>query len=172
MRLALVVSLGVLLTLAISISTRYDRPVDSGLKVRCQDAWGSGHYLAPRGSRLHRGVDFICKAGEPIKPLAPGYVTKIGYPYSPLDPKKGHLRYVEVTGIDGYRLRYFYVKIEVSVGSYVKLEGESSSLETILGTSQDLSEIYPGITQHYHFEVINKLGVYVNPHEYLGLLTR
>ena len=89
-------------------------------------------------------------------------VTKLGYPYSPEDEVKGHLRYVEVD-LDGNRFRYFYINPLVQVGDKVWPQ-------TILGTSQDLTEIYPGITQHVHFEIIGPDGDPIDPQRMLPLL--
>jgi murein DD-endopeptidase MepM/ murein hydrolase activator NlpD len=127
--------------------------------IRGKDCHGSGAFDAPRsGGRKHRGVDPICKAGIDINPVIPGIVTKIGYPYNPEDEKKGHLRYVEVKMDDSstdLRLRYHYIKPTVQVGDEV-------NLSTIIGFSQDLTKIFPGITPHVHFEVIEN-GKYINP---------
>jgi len=125
------------------------------LKIREQDVVGAGHYGAPRGNRLHKGVDLITMPGELVKSFTLGEVTKIGYPYDPSDEKRGHLRYVEVS-FDGTRFRYFYVQPLVEVGDQV-LVGQS------IGLSQNLTEVYPGITPHFHFEVRNSDGFSMNP---------
>lgn len=114
--------------------------------IRGQDRHGAGYFGAPRGKRTHNGVDIVCRAGDAVTAFCDGTVTKLGYPYSPQDPKKGHLRYVEVTDIEGNRCRYFYVKRSVSMGDRVR-RGD------LLGVAQGLTEIYKGITDHYHFEI-------------------
>ena len=118
------------------------------------DKHGFGHFGASRGTRTHKGVDVACYAGSQIPSLTPGTVTKIGFPYSGDDPKKGHLRYVEVT-LDGNRFRYFYIEPSVEVGDVV-IPGDQ------IGTSQGLLKIYPGITDHIHVEQINPDGGYVD----------
>lgn len=123
--------------------------------IRGQDCHGAGYYGAPRGGRVHKGVDCACHPGSIVLGLTHGEVTKIGYPYNPNDEKKGHCRYVEVT-LDGNRFRYFYLTPLVSVGDTV------APLEP-LGKVQDLTIIYPGITSHYHFEIIDANGEYINP---------
>jgi len=125
-------------------------------KVRGQDAHGSGEWHAPRVSRKHKGIDYVCEEGDYVRSDVEGKVTKIGYPYNPSDPKKGHLRYVEVTDKERSRVRYFYVEPKVS-------QGDMIYPSDILGKSQDLTKIWPGMTQHFHLEVI----AYVNPQEYL-----
>ena len=128
-------------------------------EIRGQDAQGSGEYQAPRGSRKHNGIDYVCKAGDLVQSVSDGKVTKIGYPYSPNDKKKGHLRYVQVTDSSGVDVRYFYIEPMVRVGDRI-------AATDVLGRSQDLTEIYKGITQHLHFECKVK-GAIINPNEYL-----
>ena len=114
--------------------------------IRGTDAQGSGYFGAPRGDHLHRGIDFACMKGSVVHSICDGRVTKIGYPYSPDDKIKGHLRYVQVTDADGYDHRYFYVAPMVNVGDEV-IEGSG------LGATQGLTDIYNGITDHFHYEV-------------------
>jgi len=128
-------------------------------ELRGFDAQGSGAYLAPRGSRKHKGVDYACKAGDLVQAVCKGKVTKLGYPYNPSDKEKGHLRYVQVTDIDGRDVRYFYIEPMVRIGDKV-------AAMDVLGRSQDLTKIYTGITQHFHFE-IKENGAIINPNDYL-----
>lgn len=127
-------------------------------RIRGIDKWGSGAYGAPRdgGTRAHRGIDIACVAGTGVLSVTLGKVTKIGYPYSPSNPKKGHFRYVEVTDPSGNRHRYFYVEPKVTVGDTI------GSLQCI-GDTQGLTKVYPGITDHFHYEVIDKDGNYLDP---------
>ena len=124
--------------------------------IRGQDRHGSGAWQAPRGKRRHNGEDFICESGDHIESHINGKVTKIGYPYSPTNMDKGHLRYVEVTDSNKSRVRYFYIFPTAVIGQDIK-KGD------ILGISQDLTNIYQGITQHYHLEIIG----YIQPTKYL-----
>lgn len=129
---------------------------------RGTDKWGRGDYMAPRGFRKHKGVDFACYPGSEIISLTVGHVSKLGYPYAPSDDKKGDLRYVEVTDRQGRMARYFYVDPRVVMGQPIK-QGD------VLGVSQTLQNIYPGITDHVHFEVKTANG-YANPLEYLDAI--
>lgn len=131
--------------------------------TRGYDPQGAGHYGASRGSRSHNGVDFVTCLNEEVKAFSGGEVTKIGYPYAPTDITKGHFRYVEITGKYGLRCRYFYVSQHVSLGDILKA-GD------IIGTSQSLTKVYPGITQHFHFEVKTKRGKFIDPHCYFDLI--
>lgn len=126
---------------------------------RTWDKFGGGAFGAPRGDRKHMGIDLACWEGSSITTPHAGKVTKIGFPYNPDDPKKGRLRYVEILEQDLYRCRYFYVFPSVSPGDIVH-PGD------IIGTAQGLTKIYPGITDHFHYEV-KKGGSFVDPNEYL-----
>lgn len=128
--------------------------------IRGLDKWGSGAYGAPRGRRAHRGIDVACYAGSKVAAERSGLVTKLGYPYSPSDPKKGHLRYVEIEDEQGNKARYFYIKPYLELGDLV-------SPGDFIGETQGLAEIYPGITDHFHFEVKDSTGVFVDPISYL-----
>jgi|SaaInlV_120m_DNA_4_1040238.scaffolds.fasta_scaffold26591_2 murein DD-endopeptidase MepM/ murein hydrolase activator NlpD len=123
--------------------------------ARGQDKQGAGYFGAPRGNRKHKGIDLSCYADSIICALRPGTVTKIGYPYPADDPKKGHLRYVQITDDQNNDLRYFYVKPVVFINTVVET-GQP------IGSSQQLSSIYPEITDHIHFEV-KKNGKIIDP---------
>ena len=127
------------------------------IKIRGQDCWGSGHYDAPRdgGKRKHKGVDLENHTNEAIEAFESGVVSKIGWPYSPEDPEKGHYRYIEIVCNPNIRHRYLYCEALVQVGNDV----EKGS---IIGWAQDLGTAYPGITQHVHFGLIEN-GKRINP---------
>lgn len=127
--------------------------------IRGYDLQGAGYFGAPRGDRTHKGIDFVSYADGDVIALSSGIVTKIGFPYDPGDDKKGHLLYVQITDKNGYAVRYFYVDPIGKVGTPV-LMGST------IGLSQDLTKIYPGITQHFHFEV-KKADIYCDPDLYL-----
>ena len=131
--------------------------------VRGVDKHGAGAYGASRGSRKHRGIDIACYAGSRLALISSGTITKIGYPYSPNDPKKGHLRYVQVTDDYGYDIRYLYCKLSIPLEIGVRVHSNQLILET-----QGLLDVYPGITDHFHFEVKDPSGKYINPKEYLN----
>lgn len=119
--------------------------------IRESDSYGSGHFGASRGGRTHKGVDLICPAGELVGAPVDGVVTKLGYPYA----KHLEYRYVEITN-NGYAFRVFYVLPTVQVGDKVKT-GD------IIGESQDLQPLYPGITDHIHFEIKGPKGQHIDP---------
>lgn len=134
--------------------------------VRGRDAFGYGHFGAPRGSRKHKGVDVVNEAGQELKSCSDGHISKIGYPYDPINEAKGHLRYVEVTTASKDRERYFYhLPVEgIELGKKVK-RGE------VIAVAQDTCCIANSdMTQHLHFEVIRKIDgkdKFINPLKYL-----
>jgi len=148
----------------------------SVIVIRGNDNHGSGAYRASRGSRLHRGVDICCEVGDGVRSLCPGVVTKIGYPYSQrVDTVstnkekrdkyalKKALRYVQVTDDYGISVRYFYISPSVMLGDEV---GPGD----VLGISQGLAHIYPGITEHYHFEtlmMVRRKKVFLDPEQFI-----
>jgi len=130
--------------------------------IRGNDVHGNGAFGAPRGSRTHNGIDMVCARDSIVLSVCNGRVTKVGYPYSTDDPKKGHLRYVQVTDEEGYDVRYFYcLPHNVKIGDDVR-KGDAIAI------TQGLLKVYPGITDHFHFEVKYK-GGYENPHHYIEL---
>ena len=129
--------------------------------VRIVDNFGQGCYGAPRGSRRHKGVDFACYPGSEICAEMFGRVTKIGYPYDDDDDNDGKpdFTYVEIEDTAGNKARYFYVKPCVTKGDMVN-SGQ------VIGTTQELGKKYQGITEHMHFEVKDKDGVFFDPDLY------
>lgn len=126
------------------------------MKLRDSDKWGSGRFGAPRGNRRHNGVDPCISPGDPVCSLTYGTVTKIGWPYSAAKyPERSHLRYVQVT-LDGNDFRYMYCKPLVAQGDKVA-PGDA------LGVALSLQPFFPGITDHYHFEIIGPDSEYVDP---------
>jgi murein DD-endopeptidase MepM/ murein hydrolase activator NlpD len=127
------------------------------LPLRGTDQYGSGGFGASRGNRKHMGVDLACYPGTRILSLWTGEVTKIGYPYH----EHRQFRYVEVRGEGtGNHYRVFYISPDVKRGEFVY------NLDK-LGTAQDLTTLYPDITNHVHFEVKNANDEYVDPRPYL-----
>ena len=123
------------------------------IEVRQQDCQGARWFEAPRGKRLHAGIDIAriddetVIAGNTVHALAPGRVTKIGWPYASRHKHLKHFRYVEITICNGMRWRYFYVAASVAVGDDVERGGA-------IGAVQGLVGVYPGIIEHYHFEIM------------------
>lgn len=134
-----------------------------GIRVRGQDNWGNGRYGATRKKKskryLHEGADLLFKEGEKVHALAAGVVTRIGYPYHPDDPQKGHFRYVQIS-VDGVEHRYFYVAPLVTLGQEIS-KGQP------IGEAQGIANGYPGMGNHVHFE-IKEQGKALNPNLFLS----
>lgn len=123
------------------------------------DTYGSGAYLAARGARRHNGIDFKAAEGSIVHPMSRGEVTKLGWCYND-DPS---YRYVQVTDMAGYRVRYFYVSPSVKLGDKV-------DTDTKLGTVQDLTTRYKTITPHVHLEVKDLQGQFMDPAKYASII--
>ena len=111
---------------------------------RKADKHGMGHFGAPRGDRKHIGIDYACAPGSQVLSTVTGIVTKLGYAYA----DDLSFRYVEITE-DHIKHRFFYVEPSVKEGDYIK-EDE------IIGASQSLNERYEGITEHVHYEILDR----------------
>lgn len=121
------------------------------VEVRGTDAFGSGQYKAPRGHRLHRGVDFISGSGEPFLAPVSGKLLRIGTVYT-----KSDFTLLEIGLEDGSTLKAFYVEPTIRVGQHF-MQDEA------IGFVQDLNRRYPGITPHTHMELQKPDGQQVNP---------
>lgn len=131
--------------------------------TRKQDTWGSGAYNASRdgGKRRHLGIDYACLPDSVILAATAGVVTKIGFPYyDSVNTHKNHFKYVQVTTGLGYVIRYMYISPLVELG-------DSISKGTPLGISQDLRDVYIGITPHVHVG-IKQGSIVIDPEEYFG----
>ena len=126
--------------------------------IRGNDQHGSGAFGASRGggTRKHNGVDIACVKGTTVISPVAGKVTKIGFPYDPKDLSKGYLRYVEVTTEKKNRHRFFYITPKVDVGDLI-------AIGDVLGATQGLTSVYIGITDHFHYEVIDPWGAFIDP---------
>lgn len=113
---------------------------------RGSDDWGSGAFAASRGSRLHKGRDYLCDPGAAIRAPMEGRIVRIGFPYSGEE-----YRLVEL--LSGAVLwRFFYVAPAVAPGAFVPAL-------TIIGHSQDIGKKYvrgdrEPMPNHVHVECI------------------
>ena len=123
------------------------------LDVR-SDRAGDGAYGAPRGSRLHKGIDYACEVGSPVLSPVNGVITKLGYCYG----DDLSWRYVQVTDGDMHHYRLFYVEPTVKVGSTV-------TSNMTVGIAQDIGMRYQkqGMGPHLHLEVMTDKGEYIDP---------
>jgi hypothetical protein len=142
---------------------------NSQLARKCDSA-GCGHYGASRKRIVngisvsipgaHKGVDFVTTLGQQINSPISGKVILIGQAYS--DDKRYKTIHIQGEGncYLGIKAKILYVDSKVSVGSTVT-RGQ------IIGTAQDLTLKYKGITNHIHVEVYEN-GVIQNPTNLFG----
>ncbi len=123
----------------------------TGYGIRGDDSWGSGSFGAPRGKRLHDGVDFICTPGQKIWfPFDTGYMVRVANPYS----KPGYSG-CEIHAMDNgnsYICKIFYFQPDL----YFIHSGENGPIISqgqTIGIAQDISKKYPDITWHIHLQV-------------------
>ena len=135
----------------------------TGKKIR-NDSFGAGGFGTPRSSNVsarkkHNGVDYEGDAGQDVKAVTSGIISKIGYPYA----DDLSFRYVEITAEGGYRVRQFYV--EPSDGLKKNMAVKKGQ---VIGTCQALTKKYAGMTNHVHVE-IKKDGELVNPEKIIKI---
>lgn len=117
---------------------------------RGTDYFGSGAFGSTRdgGKRKHQGVDYAAAPGHKVTAPISGVVKRVGFAYK----KDARLTYVEIANAEtGYSARVLYVSPAVAVGQKLAA-GE------MIGTVQDLSVRYAGITNHVHVEVRDPSG--------------
>lgn len=117
---------------------------------RGTDYFGSGAFGSTRdgGKRKHQGVDYAAAPGHRVTAPISGTVKKVGFAYK----KETRLTYVEIANAEtGYSARVLYVSPAVAIGQQLAA-GE------MIGTVQDLSVRYAGITNHVHVEVRDPSG--------------
>ena len=144
-------------------------PNKDGWKERGRDGAGSGKFGAGRGSRNHNGVDILSTDGDQILSPMDGYISTVGYRiYS---NKCTYLVGVDITGVgiyEGYKIRLFYVKSNLSKNTQVKRG-------VVIGSQQSLNNnCYPKrynrggeykMKNHVHVELYYN-GVLKNPSNY------
>lgn len=118
--------------------------------LRDRDFTGNGWYGASRGTRKHKGVDYICDPGNPIHACISGKV-RIGNVYI----TTSKFKLVEITGVI-YRVKEMYVTPCVKNGDYV-------TAGQIIGYSQNISLYHGnGMKNHCHVSLW-KHGLLTDP---------
>lgn len=114
----------------------------TGLKQRATDAWGSGAWLAKRGSRLHLGVDFRTTAGREVTMPCTARIARRKHPYADDLSWSGVL-----LNAGGWEITLFYVDLTAPVGIVLPVGAT-------LGVSQNIAKRYDHrMTPHVHLEV-------------------
>ncbi len=116
----------------------------TGKGIRGFDGHGRGAYGAPRGGRMHRGVDFICDPGQTVVcPIDAARVIRESRPYKEGD-YSGILIKNEVVTI-----QMFYLL--PTEGIY----GRQVQQGSVLGVAQDISCKYDGMIPHIHLRILD-----------------
>ena len=145
-------------TMASNESTLFCSPTGSN-NIRKSDQFGDGYFGASRGARVHKGVDFNIEANSTVYSPVFGKVVRTAAPYKSDDRFKGLV--IEGLGrYAGYQIKIFYVDPQKEIVGRTVKQGET------IGTAQDLTVKYPGITNHVHFEITLN-GEQVDPSRYL-----
>lgn len=125
----------------------------TGLRVRQEDSWGSGKFLASRTSHpFHRGTDFICNVGHVVVSPIGGVAIREAKPYS-----TGHYSGILIAN-DHLEVKMFYIQLDSDLLNALSSGGETP-LQVLLrqgepiGIAQDISQRLEGITPHVHCEV-------------------
>ncbi|MCF6283395.1 MAG: M23 family metallopeptidase [Candidatus Polarisedimenticolaceae bacterium] len=130
----------------------------TGLGIRGIDTYGAGKYGAPRGRRVHDGVDYKSTAGQNVKAPLSGVVEKISRPYSAgIDAKV--LSGIKIVASDGTKCWVWYIQPSANIVGSVVEAGTS-----VIGIAKTLKNRYKkGITDHVHVRVHAKNGTKINP---------
>lgn len=110
---------------------------------RREDSEGSGKLGARRGSRRHRGEDWLCTKGQDVVAPFDFTITRVAYPKTDLIMKGIKWE----CGSSNGRM-YYFVPDKNLIGKKVK-EGQ------VIGKAQSISEYYklPKMKDHIHFQV-------------------
>lgn len=114
----------------------------TGREIR-SDSAGDGHYHAPRGSRLHEGLDFVCLPCDDVLMPITGKITRMCYPYS--DKSYGGV-YIKSDWCD---IKMFYFEPDLDLIGKIVRQGD------IIGKAQDITIRYPdqGMMPHIHLAI-------------------
>ncbi|XP_014383337.1 leukocyte cell-derived chemotaxin-2-like [Alligator sinensis] len=111
-----------------------------GNNKRTCDRHGCGHYGAPRGKGVHRGVDVLCQDGSTVRAPFSGRIDRRANPYGNGNAVDNG---VQLSG-SGYCIKMFYIQP-------VKYSGSIKKGET-LGRMLPMQSVYPGIQSHVHIQ--------------------
>ena len=140
-------------------------PTGGGIR---NDSQGAGNWMAPRGTRKHRAVDFSASKGQDVLSPVDGKAfyfigATTGYPIVDIIPSDASL------GID--KIRMLYVDRPSGVKNLSRVQVKAGD---VIGTASDLQSLknfstalpYPkGVTPHIHIQIESN-GAIVNPTPY------
>lgn len=132
------------------------RVVSEALEQRGADDWGSGAWGSSRGSRPHRGIDYLSAPGATLFSPAAGVVTRFGTCYAD-DPT---FRYVQIglSNDPGYQMRVMYIEPSPAL----ELGSDVIKDLTSLGVVQNVSGRYHDANKrpmgnHVHVEIRRRI---------------
>ncbi len=131
----------------------------SPVRLRGEDAWGSGAFGAPRGDHAHRGIDIIVAPGDDILSPVDGTFVRIAEPYD----NDARFSGVLLRGSGDWsdcEVKLFY--FAPRPGLSLLQAGEK------IGVAQDIALRYPDITCHIHLELWQD-GEVVDPTPFIEL---
>lgn len=132
--------------------------------ARACDDRGCGHYKALRdqGKREHLGIDIRSNPGQVVLSPIEGIISKLGTAYA--EDKRFKSVHIRGTGsYEGISVKLLYVSSNLSLNAEIQRGG-------VLGTAQNISQKYAGITNHVHLEVFNR-GNRVDPTNKFGSIS-
>ena len=121
---------------------KFINPTSGGIR---NDMGGSGYHGAPRGTRLHDGVDFSCEDGENVLMPVDGTIIRESLPYG-----------------DDLRWRGVHIassRIEIKMWYFeprVGIIGNTYRAGTAIGIAQNIGSKrgYEGVTPHIHLRIV------------------
>ena len=150
-------------------STNYDNQLVSSAaftsinhnnQLRGCDAFGCGHFGAPRGARSHKGVDFKVKENDSIKAPFDCKIIRYGFAYSGDQDQQ----LVEIEGLNqftGYKAKIMYIKPTHPVGTIIQ------NGTTICKAGNISNKYGSSMINHVHFELYEN-GLLINPEPYFS----
>jgi hypothetical protein len=125
------------------------------IKLRDEDTTGNGWYGASRGSRKHKGTDYVTFPGEEIFACMSGRI-RVGNVYKG-STKMKLIEIVNKFGSHRYRLQQMYVKSIFKTGDVVKIN-------QLIGHSQNVAKYHNSNKMKNHCHVsVWKNGLLTDP---------
>lgn len=124
------------------------------------DGAGLGYFGAPRGKKLHAGVDLQCVPGQVIWSPINGTIVREAYPYV------GDLKWTGCLIVgDQMKVKMFYMRLLPRIRRFLPYDVKVGEK---IGWSQDITNRYPNepnMTPHVHMEL--QIMGNVNPMDYI-----
>ena len=132
----------------------------TGGEIRGCDVHGCGGFTAPReGGRIHNAVDYISKPGQTVVSPASGTVVR---EVTQVYRNAPHFSGLVIKAESGEVFRLFYVQADKS------LIGTAITKGAAIGTAQDITVRYAGITNHVHLDIRSAGGKILDPSKLVG----